>query len=288
MAYYKFSTYLKDKFQTKVHKLSLDAGFSCPNRDGKISTSGCIYCDNRTFSFEKRRDKDFSLKEQVEDGLKALKKKVKAKKFIAYFQAHTNTYAPLAVLKERYDIIKEFDDIIGLSIATRPDCVDKDILELLDSYTDNYEVWIEYGLQSMHNKTLDFINRGHKYENFLKAVELTRKYRIKICAHVIIGLPGETEEMILETANAVAGLQVDGIKIHPLHIVKGTKLEELFLRGEYAPLELDDYVKLLGKFLDCLPKRTIIHRISASCPKELLVAPKWISEKNRVEKELKF
>ena len=277
LTYYKFSTYLKERFGTRVHKVSVDAGFSCPNRDGTISKDGCIYCDNRAFSFHNRSDKTLSLAGQIREGITSAKKRFKAKKFIIYFQAHTNTYAPLELLKKTYDTIKSFDDVVGLSIATRPDCVNKEILELVASYADSYEVWIEYGLQSIHNKTLDFINRGHKYEDFLKAVEQARNYNIKICAHVIIGLPGETKDMMMATAKELARLKIDGVKIHPLHIVKGTKLQELYNKGEYKPLELDEYLDILSNFLSYLWQKTVVQRINASCPKDLLIAPSWIA-----------
>jgi radical SAM protein (TIGR01212 family) len=181
------------------------------------------------------------------------------------------------VLKERYDVIRNFDDVVGLSIATRPDCVNKEILELIASYADAHEVWLEYGLQTIHDKTLGFINRGHIYEDFLKAVELTRNYNIKICAHVIIGLPGETKDMMMATAKELGRLKIDGVKIHPLHVVKGTKMEEIFCRGEYLPLELDEYANILSEFLSYLWPKTVVHRITASCPKEFLVAPSWIA-----------
>jgi radical SAM protein (TIGR01212 family) len=284
--YYKFSAYLKEHFGTKVSKISVDAGFSCPNKDGKINRDGCIYCDNRAFSFQARQDKPLGLQKQIRDGIEAAKKKFKAEKFIVYFQAYTNTYAPINVLKQNYDVIKEFKDIVGISIATRPDCVDEDILKLIDSYADKYEVWIEYGLQSIHNKTLQLINRGHSYEDFLKTFEMTKKYRIKICVHVILGLPDETEEMMMQTAKEMARIKIDAIKIHPLHIIKDTKLNDMFKKGEYRPLELDEYIKILTKLLSSLGPEIVIERISALCPKELLVAPEWVSQRNAVENRL--
>ncbi|NQT95579.1 MAG: TIGR01212 family radical SAM protein [Candidatus Omnitrophica bacterium] len=282
----KYSDYLKKRFNAKVHKVSVDAGFSCPNRDGKIGEGGCIYCDNRAFSFQNRNQTQLSLEQQVEEGIEAAQKRFKAEKFIIYFQAHTNTYAPVEELKEKYDIIKRFKDVVGISIGTRPDCVDNEILELIASYADDYDVWIEYGLQSIHNKTLGFINRGHAYEDFLKSIELTRKYPIKICVHLILGLPNETKEMMLETAKEMARLRIDGIKIHPLHVVKGTKLEELYLQGKYLPLELNTYIELLSGFISLLWPDTLIQRLSAYCPKELLVAPEWVSKRNIIESSI--
>jgi len=281
--YRKFSTYLKGRFGQRVHKVSIDAGFSCPNRDGKISKDACIYCDNRAFSLQSRSESPDSLEAQIRQGIDAAKKRFGAKRFIIYFQAYTNTYASPDLLKQRYDTIRRFDDTVGLSIATRPDSVDEEVLEVIDSYTADYEVWIEYGLQSMHNKTLEFINRGHRYEDFLKAVELTRRYSIKICAHVILGLPFETREMMIETAKAIAGLNIEGIKIHPLHVVKDTRLAVMFLDDKYKPLRFDEYVDGLADFIAHLPPEMIIQRFGADCPADILLAPTWINDKNRLK-----
>lgn len=312
--YYKFSDYLKERFGCRVHKVSIDAGFSCPNKDGKLSTDGCIYCDNKAFSFPVRNSTSLHkigtisngarIETQIENGIAFGRQRYGAEKFIVYFQAYSNTYAPLDILKQRYDVVRKFEDIVGISIGTRPDCVNEEILDLIESYAGDYEVWIEYGLQSIHDKTLKLINRHHTYEDFLKAVELTRAPRwvrgsapkqrssnIKICAHIIIGLPNETKEEMLETAKALAKLKIDGVKIHPLHVVKGTKLEELFKKGKYKPLELDEYVDIVTEFLGYLPSDTVIQRLTADCPKEFLVAPEWLLEKSnvlrRIEETLK-
>ena len=266
----------------RVYKVSIDAGFSCPNRDGSKSKDGCIYCDNRGFSFNSRIA-SLPIEEQIAKGIEFGKRRFKAEKFIVYFQAYTNTYAPLEVLKKKYDSIRKFEEVVGISIGTRPDCINEEILDLIESYTSDYEVWIEYGLQSILNKTLEFINRGHVYEDFLEAVSLTRKRKnIKICVHVIIGLPHETERNILETAEVVGRLKLDGIKIHPLHIIKGTNLEEIYKKGQYKPLELDAYVNLAVGFLERIWSDTVIQRITADCPREFLIAPMWIVDKNKV------
>jgi len=279
--YYKFSKYLREKFGCSVYKVSIDAAFRCPNKDGKLSKDGCIYCDNEAFSFNARTPSK-SIERQIEQGMNFGRKRYNADKFIVYFQAHTNTYASGKVLKERYDIVKQFKDVVGISIGTRPDCIDENILDLIEGYAKKYEVWLEYGLQSIHKKTLDFINRKHSYEDFLKAVEQTRKRNIKICAHVIIGLPKETREDILKTAKEIGRLRLDAVKIHPLHVVKGTKLEELFKTGLYKPLELDEFVDVAAEFLKYLAPDTVIQRITADCPRDLLVAPAWILNKNQV------
>lgn len=280
--FYRFSAYLKEHFGATVYKVSIDAGFSCPNKDGRISKDGCIYCENRSFSFNTRFPPR-PIEEQIEEGMNFGRKRYNAEKFIAYFQAYTNTYAPPDILKSKYDTVKKFPDIVGISIGTRPDCVNKEILEIINSFTKDYEVWLEYGLQSIHKKTLAHINRGHLYEDFLEAVNLTGNYKdIKICGHVIIGLPGETREDILDTAKEMGRLNIDGIKIHPLHVVRGTKLEEFFNRGLYKTLELEGYADLVTEFLEYLSPRTIIQRMTADCPREVLIGPMWIMRKGDV------
>jgi len=288
--YNRFSKYLKERFGCRVYKVSIDAGFSCPNKDGKLSKDGCIYCDNRAFSFNTRISPG-PIKAQIEQGMSFARERYGAEKFIVYFQSCTNTYAPLEVLKKRYDIIREFEDIVGISISTRPDCVNGEILDLIEDYSREYEVWIEYGLQSIHNETLELINRQHLYRDFLKAFKQTRKRKkINICVHVIIGLPGETKEKILATAKELGRFKLEGIKIHPLHIIKGTKLYELWQAGRYRPLELDTYVEIVTGFLEYLRPNTVIQRISADCPEEFLAAPLWIREKtlvlNMIDKKL--
>ena len=295
--YNRFSKYLQGRFGCKVYKVSIDAGFSCPNKDGKISKDGCIYCDNRAFSFNTRpvrkepsngaRIPPKPIDTQIEEGISFGKRRYSASKFIVYFQAYTNTYAPLEALEEKYNTVKKFKDVVGIAIGTRPDCIDERILDLLENYTNDYELWLEYGLQSIHKKTLEFINRGHLYEDFKKAVELTKKRKnIKICAHVIIGLPGETKEDMLETAGELGRLKLDGIKIHPLHVIRGTKLEEFFNNGLYSLLGLDEYTSLTTDFLEYLWPNSVIQRISADCPKEFLIGPSWVLEKNRVLRKI--
>jgi uncharacterized protein len=280
MNYYKYSDYLKERFGTRVHKVSVDAGFSCPNIDGRISTEGCIYCNNKAFSFHKRGQNALTLEEQIQKGIEQAKKRFKAEKFIVYFQAHTNTHAPPDVLKNNYDVIRKFKDVVSISIATRPDCVDKDILELIAGYAEDYEVWIEYGLQSIHDKTLEYINRGHNYNDFLSAFSLTKKHPIKVCVHVILGLPAETEAMMMETADELTRIKVDAVKIHPLHVVKDTALEKLYNDGNYVPLTLDGYKDILEDFLKHLSQDIIVQRLSAYCPKDILVAPEWVCQRH--------
>jgi len=280
--YYTFSEYLRNRFGARVYKINIDAGFGCPNRDGKISRQGCIYCDNRAFSYYTRFS-NIPVEVQIKERIERLRSRKKAEKFILYFQAHTNTYASLEVLQERFNIIHDFRDIVGLSIATRPDCIDKEKLSFINSFSSQYDVWLEYGLQSVHNKTLEFINRGHTFETFLEAVDLTRKYPgIKICVHVILGLPGEDKIMMLETAKVLRTIKVEGVKIHPLHVVKGTKLNQMFSEEKYFPLGLEEYVDVVCSFLGNLWEGTVIQRLTADCPSTLLISPEWVLDKKRV------
>lgn len=283
--YYKFSRYLKEKFGCRVFKISVDGGFSCPNLDGTLSKKGCIYCNNYAFS-PALRDKGKPLEKQIEDGIEYGKRRFKAKKFIVYFQPYTNTYAPVDILKKRYDVIKKFKEVVGISIGTRPDCIDEEKLDLIESYTESYEVWIEYGLQSVHNKTLKLINRNHSYNDFLKAIEMTKGRNIKICAHIIIGLPEETKKEIIETGKECGKLKLDGIKIHPLHIVKNTEIEKWFKEGKYKPIEMDWYIDVVIEFLRYLSPETVIQRITADCPEEFLIAPEWINYKQELIKKI--
>jgi hypothetical protein len=283
--YYKFSEYLKERFGCRVHKITVDAGFNCPNIDGTLSKDGCIFCDNYAFS-PSVRIKNIPIESQIENGMERGIRRYKARKFIVYFQPYSNTYAPPEVLKKRYDAVRKFKDIAGISIGTRPDCIDAEKLSVIQAYTKDYEVWLEYGLQSVHNKTLKFINRNHSYEDFLKAVEITKNRGIKICAHVIIGLPGETKEDMLATAVECSRLGLDGIKIHPLHAVKGTALEKMFNERKYKPLELESYADIASEFICRLNPGMVIQRLTADCPAEVLVSPDWINRKQEVIKQI--
>ena len=252
--YRDYNSYLKDIFGERVQKISLDAGLGCPNRDGTISRKGCIFCDQRGSGTGALIDHGFSIDEQIIRARTFIQKRYGANKFIAYFQSFTNTYAPLPRLKRLYDQALTQDDIVGLSVATRPDCVDRDILELLGSYQRDYLVWIEYGLQSASDATLALINRGHDVQCFKEAVRATANRGIKICAHVILGLPDETREDMLHTARTIAELAIDGLKLHLLYVVKGTRLEAFYRRGKYRCLEQHEYVDLVCDF----PFRQII------------------------------
>ncbi|MBW1716836.1 MAG: TIGR01212 family radical SAM protein [Deltaproteobacteria bacterium] len=277
--YFDLNTYLRDIFGCRVQKISLDAGLTCPNRDGRISTGGCIYCNSRGSGTGASR-RGLSITEQIMRGKEFLKKRYKAQKFIAYFQSFSNTYGPYEKLKGLYEEALAIDDIVGLSIGTRPDCVDESVLALLESYAKDYLVWIEYGLQSIHDRTLAAINRGHDVECFKGAVDKTRGRAIKICTHVILGLPFEDRHDMLATARAVAAMGIDGIKIHLLYVIKGTRMEKLYLEGKYRCLGQEEYVNLVCDFLELLPPDMVIQRLTGDPHPHELVAPEWSLRKN--------
>lgn len=273
-----YNDYLREKYGCKVYRIALDAHFTCPNRDGTKGREGCIYCnsDGSRASYVNKED---SVKDQIRARIKYLRETKNAKKFIAYFQAFTNTYAPVEKLKSAYDEVLGFDDIVGISIGTRPDTIDEEKLKLISAYKDRYEVWIEYGLQSIHDKTLKLIDRGHTYADFLNAVKLTKTVGILTCVHVILGLPGETKEDMLETARKLYELKIDGIKLHVLHVLKGSTLEKLYNEGKIKMLEQDEYVDLACAFLKNLPPHIIIQRLTGQGSRIDHVAPLWALDK---------
>lgn len=286
--YNSFSTHLKQKFGAKVYKITLDAGFSCPNRDGTISNCGCIFCDDGG-SFSQAHSNKLTIEEQVLTGIETLSNRFKAQKFMSYFQAFSNTYKPVEELEKIYKSALCHKDIVGISVGTRPDCIDNDKLQLINSFSPKYYTWIEYGLQSVHDKTLLRINRGHDYNCFLKAYEKTKKYSgINICLHVILNL-FETYDEMMQTAQTIAKLEPDGVKIHMLCALEGTKLAQIYKAGEIDFMSQDEYVSTVCDFLEYLPKNTTIHRLAGNGLRTELVAPKWIGKKldtlNRIDRE---
>ncbi len=280
--YNDYSSYLKERYGVKVYKIGIDAGFSCP--------SICIYCNDKgsRSSYTNARD---PIDKQLSERIEYLKKNNNAAKFIAYFQSFTNTNAPACELKRAYDCILPFKDVVGLSIGTRPDCVDRDKLSLIASYKDDYDVWIEYGLQSIHNKTLKTIKRGHNFEDFLRALEDTKALSISVCAHVIIGLPGETREEIIDTAKKLTELKINGVKIHLLHILRESGLEKPYRDGSIKILSQDEYAELVCDFLEHLSGDIIIQRLTGQGSREDHIAPLWALDKigtiNRIEETLR-
>lgn len=277
--YRDFNTYLKEIFGERVQKISLDAGLGCPNRDGTISRKGCIYCDPRGSGTGAFLNHGLSISEQIVKSQSYIRKRYKAQKFIAYFQSFTNTYAPTSKLKSLYDQALDHKDMVGLSVATRPDCVNVDVLNLLSSYKKDCLVWVEYGLQSAHNSTLRKINRGHDVACFEKSVKLTHDCGLNICAHIILGLPGEDRKMMLQTAFFLSNLPVQGVKIHLLYVVEKTPLAELYKKGGFRCLEREEYIELVVDFLEILRPDMIVQRLTGDPIKSELVAPLWAVEK---------
>ena len=281
--YFDLNTYFRARFGERVHKLTVDAGLDCPNRDGRIATGGCTYC-NPQGSGTGLHARGLSISEQLERSKAPVARRFKAYKFIAYFQAFSNTYAPLPILQAAYDEALSVPGIVGLSIGTRPDCINEEVLALLARYARRFLVWIEYGLQSAHDRTLAVIRRGHDVRCFIEAVERTRNRGIAICAHVILGLPGETRRDMLETARLVADLGLDGIKLHLLYVVAGTPLADAYRRGDYRCLEQAEYADLVCDVIERLPPEMVIQRITGDPHPRELVAPAWaLAKKQTIE-----
>lgn len=285
--YNHLNEYLKNRFGERVLKICIDGGFTCPNRDGSKSTRGCIFCDERG-SGEHLKTIDIST--QVKNHLSSYKGE-RANKFIAYFQNFSNTYDTIENLKKKYDAALIDDRIIGLEIATRPDCIDEGIVKLIKSYSDKYYVCVELGLQTSNNKTGELINRGYTDEDFTKAVELLNKYDIDVVAHIMVGLPCETKEDVLESIKFLNRHNLQGIKIHSTYVIEGTALHQMYKENLYIPLTLEEYIDTACYIISHLNKNFIIHRISGDAPKNLLVAPEWNLHKkwimNGFEKKLK-
>lgn len=273
--YYPFSKYLKDTFDKKVYKITLDAGFYCPNRDGTIQKGGCIFCD-AVGSYSRCIDKNLSVKNQIEQGIEKLSKQFKAQKFMAYFQSFTNTYADIDVLKKVYDEAMENDKVVSLAIGTRPDCVDNDKLDLIKSYP---HPWIEYGLQSANDETLKLINRGHDYACFEHALKETKKRNIKVCVHIILGFPNENKNDMLNTAKKLANLEIDGIKIHMLTILKDSPLAKIYKKNPFYLMDEQQYCETVCDILEILPKNCTIQRIAGTGYSETTLAPLWVNRR---------
>ena len=275
MLYNNYSTYIRRTYpDKKVIKVCIDGGFTCPNRDGRVSKGGCIFCGERGAG-------EHIARRVPSEQIAHFKNKCpKAELFLAYFQNFTNTYAPVSVLKERYDSALLDKDVAGLIIGTRPDCIDGEIADLIASYTATHDVWVELGLQSSSDETGELINRGYKSECFAEAVRLLHSRGIRVVAHIIVGLPGESREEVMATVGFVNSLDVWGVKLHSLYVMKGTVLEEMYNRGEYTPPTLFEYASITAEALARLKPSMIVHRITGDCQAELLVAPEWNGDKD--------
>ena len=276
--YNDLNSYLRGLFGCRVQKITVDAGLSCPNRDGTLSTGGCIYCNARG-SGTGAHAKGLSITDQLRQGKKVLSKRYKAEKFIAYFQSFSNTYAPVDRLKAMYDEALSVKNVVGLAVGTRPDCVNEPVLNLLERYARDYLVWVEYGLQSANDDTLKAINRGHTANCFLEAVKNTQNRGIRICAHIILGLPFEKSRHMLQTGDWVAGLGIDGIKIHLLYVIRNTPMESLYRSGRYRCLDQREYVERVCDVIERLPGEMIIQRLTGDPHPDELAAPLWALRK---------
>ncbi len=285
--YFSLDYYLKETFGTKVYKLALDGGMTCPNRDGTIGTGGCIFCsEGGSGDFAAKRE--VSIRAQVDAAKQRVTSKISADgPFIAYFQSYTNTYAPLPYLENLFTEAISLPEICALSIGTRPDCLSDETIELLSRLNSEKPVWVELGLQTIHEKTAEFIRRGYKLSVFEDAFHRLKAAGLTVIVHVILGLPGESKEEILNTIRYLAALnhdgkRIDGIKLQLLHVLKGTDLNDIYLSGAFRTMELDEYLELVGDCIKLLPQDIVIHRISGDGPKSILTAPLWSGNKRLV------
>ncbi len=276
-----YGHYLRRRFGCRVSKVNVDGGFTCPNRDGSKGTGGCAYCNNVSFSPKDTRPA-IPIEQQMAHGMAYHRIRLGSEKFIIYFQKYTNTYASTEVLASLYRRALDHPDVIGISVGTRPDALSDEALELLTRIAATRYVCLELGLQSTNDSILADINRGHTFDDFLKTVRRASGRNFDICTHLIYGLPGETADGFLKTAELFASLPIDSIKLHQLHVVRGTELAERYLRGEYRPLGLEEYVSAAADFLERLPARITIQRLYGSAPLDICVAPRWGLKNNRM------
>ncbi|MGE0080537.1 MAG: TIGR01212 family radical SAM protein [Thiohalomonadaceae bacterium] len=276
-----FGRAMMESYGARVHKVTVDAGFTCPNRDGSKGRGGCTFCNNTSFSPNGRMPAPIPT--QLANGRAVIARRTRARRFVAYFQAYTNTYDDPAVLQQRYDLALSQPGVIGLSVGTRPDCVPDKVLDMLACYRDRgFEVWLELGLQSSFDATLARVNRGHGFTEYREAVRAAHRRGLKVCTHLILGLPEETAAHAHITLDRVLDLGVEGLKFHPLHVVKGTRLALAWRRGEYAPWSEERYVCVAGELIRRTPREVIFHRLTGTASANLLLAPAWCGVKWRV------
>ena len=296
MEYYSFSQYVKDTFGEKVYKIALDGGFTCPNRDGSLGTRGCIFCSGKgsgDFAQSPVRDKQGmpDIFAQIEAGKKRVEAKNKSGKYIAYFQSFTNTYGDVSYMREVFGQAMAHPDIVAVSIGTRPDCLPPEVLDLLAELNKRKPVWVELGLQTIHPETARYIRRGYDLPVFEEAVKNLKAMGINVIVHCILGLPGETKDMMKETVSYIGKSGADGIKLRLLHVLKGTDLAEDYVQGKVPVMEMEEYVKLVADCIALLPKNMVIHRMTGDGDKKILMAPLWSGDKKRVwnalQKEIK-
>ena len=280
MYYYSLNEYLKQTFGEKVYKISLDGGMTCPNRDGTCGARGCIFCSSGG-SGEFSADRNLSITEQIAQAKRRIRAKTDCRKFIAYFQPFTNTYAPVDYLRGIFTEAIAGEEIVALSVATRPDCLSREVLGLLSELNAVKPVWVELGLQTIHESTADYIRRGYPLSVYDEAVRNLKAIGVQVITHVILGLPGETREMMLRTVS-YAGERSDGVKLQLLHILKGTDLLPDYEAGKVPVMSLEQYADLLCDAVEALPRNVVIHRLTGDGDKKLLIAPLWSSDKKRV------
>lgn len=288
--YYNLNYFLRQKFGCKVFKISLDAGFSCPNRDGTISKGGCIFCSERG-SGDFAGNRSFSIEDQFVHIKEIMNKKWKEGKYIAYFQAYTNTYASIETLREKYGEAVNQDGVVALAIATRPDCLGEDVLNLLEEFNKKVYTWVELGLQTSNEETAQKINRGYRLQVFEKAVKDLRSRNIDVVAHVIFGLPGETKEDMLDTVRYVTSKDIQGVKFHLLHLMQNTPLVKFYDSGELKFMTQNEYIDIICSAIAMTPSNIVIHRLTGDSPRNLLIGPQWSLKKweilNSIDLELK-
>lgn len=288
--YYSLNYFLREKFGEKVFKISLDAGFSCPNRDGSISHGGCIFCSERG-SGDFAGNRRFSISKQFEEVKKVMDKKWKSGKYIAYFQAYTNTYGSVSTLRKKYEEAMQQEDVVAIAIATRPDCLGEDVLDLLEELSKKTYLWVELGLQTVNDETAKIINRGYSLKTFEEGLSKLRRRGIDVVVHTIFGLPGETKTDMISTIKYIAEKDISGVKFHLLHLIKDTPLESLYEAGKLDFLEEKEYVDLICTCISILPQNIVVHRLTGDAPRELLIGPLWSLKKwetlNAIDKALK-
>lgn len=277
MLYNNLSGYFRERYGKRLGKICIDGGFDCPNRDGRCGTGGCIYCGERGAG--EHIDPTKSIKDQVLAGLADAEGE---DMFVAYFQNFTNTYAPISVLRERYDAAITDKRIRVLAIGTRPDCIDEEIAELIASYKQRVDVWVELGLQTANDRTAEIINRGYYRDTFGKAMDILKKYGIPVVVHLIVGLPGEGIEEIRQTVEYINGFDLFGVKIHSIYVMRGTQLEKMYNRGEYTPPSIEEYTEAAVYILTHIDPEITVHRLTGDCPRDMLVAPDWNRSKNEI------
>lgn len=287
--YHSLNYFLRNKFGKKIFKISLDAGFSCPNRDGKVSKGGCVFCSERG-SGDFAGNRNFSITKQFEDIKEMMSKKWKDGKYIAYFQAYTNTYADVETLRAKYEEAISQEDVVALAIATRPDCFNKEIFDLIEEYSNRIYTWVELGLQSSKDETAKLINRGYKLEVFENTVRELRNRNIDVVAHIIFGLPKETREDMINTVKYVAKSGIQGVKLHLLHVMKNTPLERMYEKNMLEFMTQEEYIDLICESITLFPQDMVIHRLTGDAPRNLLVGPMWSLKKweilNAIDKKL--